>query len=108
MAPGSPTSAGVASVTARQPPAKPIIPSIWQAPLVPAALILTAGIVADRGFSIPLAFSLVILLVGLMAWSFTCFGRQSNPVHGQGTLSLGLIYLGLALAAFGAAYHHWQ
>src|SRR5262245_45184490 len=32
--------------------------SVWQAPLVPAALALTAGIVADRYFAIPLSFSL--------------------------------------------------
>ncbi len=108
MAPGSHTSPGVAPLDAKSSWVAPIVPSIWQAPLVPAALILTAGIVADRELSIPLAFSLLILLVGLIAWSFTWFGRQSNPGHRQGSLSLGLIYLGLAVAAFGAAYHHWQ
>lgn len=73
--------------------------SIWQAPLVPAALILTAGIVTDRGFSFPLPFSFLIVLGGLIAWGLTRLGRQSK---------LGLIYLALALGAFGAAYHHWQ
>jgi competence protein ComEC len=75
------------------------LPSIWQAPLVPIALLLTAGIVADRYLSIPLPFSFVIILACLIAWAAVRFGRQSN---------LGLIYLALALAAFGAAHHHWQ
>src|SRR6266852_2950163 len=100
MAQGSPLSAPPASTHYSQLHHSPLRqPSIWQAPLVPVALLLTAGIVADRHFSIPLPFSLMIILVSLTAWAAVRLGRQSN---------LGLIYLALAIAAFGTAHHNWQ
>ena len=68
---------------------------IWQAPLVPVAVAATAGIVADRWLSIPLPVSLAAVLVFLAGW-----------VVSQG--GLALTYLLAAVAAFGAAYHHWQ
>jgi len=89
---------------------------------VPVALLLTAGIVTDRYLSIPLSFSLVIILVSLIAWAVSG-GVVSGPEQSAGPSSpltthdspltthqsnLGLIYLALAIAAFGAAYHHWQ
>jgi hypothetical protein len=73
--------------------------SIWQAPLVPAALALTTGILTDRYASVPLLFSISVILAGLIAWAVTRLGPPTN---------LGLMYLALASAAFGAAYHHWQ
>src|SRR5436190_6113595 len=79
--------------------ASPDDQSIWQAPLVPAALALTAGILTDRYASMPLLFSISVILAGLVAWAVTRLGRPTN---------LGLMYLALAGAAFGAAYHHWQ
>src|SRR5229473_3469753 len=69
---GSPSSAHPASTHYSQLHHSPLRqPSIWQAPLVPVAMLLTAGIVADRYLSIPLSFSLVIILVSLMAWGAT-------------------------------------
>lgn len=65
--------------------------------MVPAALAVTAGIVIDCYASIPLAFSLVMLLAGLAAWA----AARSSPHAG-----LPLVYLAGALLAFGAAYHH--
>src|SRR5436190_6468772 len=73
--------------------------SIWQAPLVPAALALTAGILTDRYASVPLLFSISVTLAGLVAWAVTRLGPPTN---------LGLMYLALAGVAFGAAHHHWQ
>jgi competence protein ComEC len=47
---------------------------------------------------------LLVVLAGLIAWAITFFPRHPSftPRH------LGLIYLWLALAAFGAVYHHWR
>jgi competence protein ComEC len=70
--------------------------SVWRAPLVPAALAATAGIVADRCTSLPLPVSLLALLVCLAAWAI-------NRSAGRG---LALAYLLGAIAALGAAYHH--
>jgi competence protein ComEC len=77
----------------------PIATQIWQAPLVPAALAITAGIVADRYAAVSLPFSLAGVLVGLAAWAITCRARSG---------SLPLIYLAIAGIACGAAYHHWH
>jgi competence protein ComEC len=71
--------------------------SIWRAPLVWAALVLTAGIVLDRNAPVPLAFSLTAAAVFLIAWVCTSVG---------GRRGLPLLYLALSGAAFGAAYHH--
>src|SRR5437879_4502536 len=73
--------------------------NVWQAPLVPVALAVTAGIVADRYVSIPLLFSLILAIAGIVAWALSS--------RGPGT-GLSLIYLGISAAGVGAAYHHWQ
>jgi len=73
--------------------------SIWRAPLVPAALALSAGILLDRQLSLPLPGSLIAAAVCLAAWF--CARTSSHP-------GLPLIYLALAGAAFGAAYHHFR
>jgi competence protein ComEC len=72
--------------------------TIWQAPMVPIALAATAGIVADHYAAIPLLFSLLFVVVSLVAWLAT---RTRTPG------GLSLVYLGLAAAALGAAYHRW-
>jgi competence protein ComEC len=72
---------------------------IWASPLVPAALALTAGILLDRGFSLPLPVSLIAAMVCLAAWFCARAGAQRG---------LPLIYLALAGVAFGAAYHHYR
>jgi competence protein ComEC len=73
------------------------MPSFWQAPLVPAALALTAGIVADRYLDLPSFWTLAGALAGLAAWALAWTSRQVN---------LALVYLLASLAALGAVYHH--
>src|SRR5437588_12766013 len=73
--------------------------SIWQAPLLPVVIAVTAGIVLDRYQSIPLAASLCAGLVSLIAW-WICRSARSAGV--------GIAYLAVASAAAGAAYHHWH
>src|SRR5262249_19515669 len=73
--------------------------SIWRAPLVPAALVITAGIVLDRYISPPMPISLIVAALGLVAWLCTRGGHQAG---------LPLVYLALAGAALGAAYHHYR
>jgi competence protein ComEC len=73
--------------------------SIWRAPLVPAALAFTAGIVLDRLFTIPFLFSL-LLGGGCIAAFLTT--RLGGPAR------LGLVYLFLAGVALGLAYHHYR
>lgn len=75
-------------------------PNIWQAPLLPAALAFTAGIVVDRHASVPLGFSLICICVSLAAWAAVQNGRPQ---------ALGLLFLATALVGLGAAYHHaWR
>lgn len=70
--------------------------NVWQAPLVPAALALTAGIVLDRHYAVPAAVSLVAAATALAAWLIARSGRRAG---------LPLVYLALAVAALGACYH---
>ncbi len=97
-------SGPVASVNRSATPAQPGLDarlprSIWRAPLVPAALVLSAGILLDRQLSLPLLGSLIGAAVCLAAW----FCARTSSHSG-----LPLIYLALAGAAFGAAYHHYR
>src|SRR6266851_1834307 len=80
-------------------PNAPTSVSIWRAPLVPVALAATAGIVLDRYVLIPLPITLVAVLISVLAWTITRLGKQTG---------LALVYLGIAVAALGAAYHHWH
>src|SRR5262245_33780839 len=77
----------------------PLIADVWHAPLVPAALALTAGIVLDRHASIPLGASLLVIAASLAAWTACRVG---------GKIGLARVYLALAVAAFGAGYAHWR
>jgi competence protein ComEC len=78
--------------------------SLWRAPLAPAAVAVTAGIVVDRfgpaGKSVdPYAVVLAIIaivLVFLAAWLFS----RARP-------GVSLVYLWCAVGFGGAAYHHW-
>jgi competence protein ComEC len=72
-------------------------PTVWQAPLAPAALAATAGVVADRYLDLPPLWTLVGVVAGLLAWALTAMGRQAG---------LAFLYLLGSLAALGAAYHH--
>jgi competence protein ComEC len=73
--------------------------SIWRAPMVPAALVVTAGVLIDRYFRIPLKVSLAAGAAALLAYLATQFKKTNR---------LGLVYLGLAGAAFGMAYHNYR
>jgi competence protein ComEC len=75
----------------------PLVDSVWRAPLVPVALAFSAGILLDRFCSLPLAGSLFAAVVMLAAWTATLRGRSAG---------LPLVYLALAVAALGSAYHH--
>jgi competence protein ComEC len=72
--------------------------SVWQAPLVPAALAVTAGIVLDRYASVPLSVSLVFAVACLLCGLGTLRFRRTN---------LSLVYLLLAAVAIGSSYHHY-
>jgi competence protein ComEC len=72
--------------------------TLWQAPLVPVALAVTTGIVADRYITLPLPLSLIVLSASLALWCLTL--RTSHA-------GLPLIYLAIGSMAAGAAYHHW-
>jgi competence protein ComEC len=63
------------------------------------ALLVTIGIAYDRWYSPPLAASLVLGFVGLVAWLLT-MNREPR--------TMALIYLGIAGAALAAAYHHYR
>ena len=78
---------------------RPASDSFWRSPLVPAALALTAGIVLERYVGIPMPVSLLATAACLVAW----FRTRGSPHSG-----LPLLYLALAGAAFGAAYHHYR
>jgi competence protein ComEC len=80
-------------------PSAPAFESIWRAPLVPAALAVTSGVVLDRYASVPIAISILAALVAVAAW-FCC--RAGSPA------GLSVVYLALAGVAFGAAYHHFR
>lgn len=73
--------------------------SVWYAPLVPAALALTAGILLDRYAAPPLPASLIAVVACILAWFCT---RNSS------SRGLPLVYLALAGIAFGCAYHHYR
>lgn len=72
---------------------------LWGAPLVPVALAFTAGILIDRLTHIPLAGSLFVAAVMLVAWGINNFGGKPG---------LSLVYLALAVSAGGAGYHHYR
>jgi competence protein ComEC len=73
--------------------------AVWQAPLVPIALAVSLGIVADRYLAIDLTVSLIGGLAMLLA--FVCHGARRHR-------GLALVYLWAGCAALGCAYHHWH
>lgn len=72
---------------------------VWQAPLVPTALAMTAGIVVDRFWPTALPASLGLAMCGMTAWLIAV----NTP---KKWLALG--YLWVSIAGLGAAYHHWH
>ena len=97
------STASSASVVPAAPPSSVLdsrLPrSIWRSPLIPAALTLTAGILLDRRFSLPMPVSLSAAAICVVAW----FCVRASAQRG-----LPLVYLALAAIAFGAAYHHYR
>ncbi len=93
---GMPTG-GTAGDHGNFPKRRPFAENVWRAPLVPAVLAVTAGVVADRFLVVSLPASLAAALAGLVAW----FVTRAGPQRG-----LPLAYLALAGAALGAAHHH--
>jgi hypothetical protein len=77
----------------------PASESVWRSPLVPAALALTVGTMLDRYIGVPMPVSLLLTASCLLAWFRT---------RGSSHQGLPLLYLALAGAAFGAAYHHYR
>ena len=71
-------------------------PSTWQAPLVPAALAVTGGIVTDRYAEISSTLSLACLAGSLLVFSLA---------RRQGHTWTALICLGVAGVSAGAALH---
>src|SRR4051812_11220170 len=67
--------------------------SVWRAPLVPVALAVTAGIVADRYLAVYALAALGLSCVGLLAW---CVVRRGPA---------GLFCLLIVCAGAGAAWH---
>jgi competence protein ComEC len=84
------------AVTAPGRPAAVGLP-VWHAPLVPIALAVTAGIVLDRAWHVPLPFALVAAAASLLLF----------VLHAPGPRTLlALLYLWTGCLALGAAYHH--
>src|ERR1700693_3537812 len=68
---------------------------VWQAPLVPIAIAVTAGVVLDRAFDVPFAVSVIAAGAFLLAFVV----NRARPL-------LALLYLWAGCAALGCAYHH--
>lgn len=73
--------------------------NIARAPLVPLAVAGTCGIIADRFADVPLPFSLLVAAIFPIVWSWAAVRRERGPTHW---------FLWMAVAAGGAAYHHWH
>jgi competence protein ComEC len=67
------------------------------APLLPVAAAVTAGLVADRYFTVPIPLSLGAALLCLIAWAFARGRKREN---------LALLYLWACWAGIAASYHH--
>jgi competence protein ComEC len=98
MATGVATAAAPATPPTSAAPETVWTDGLWRSPLVPVALAVTIGIILDRYFSISFLTGVLVIVVALLAWAMA---------HGARSPSLLLPCLLLALAAFGAAYHHW-
>jgi competence protein ComEC len=89
--------AGMAT-TLPSPSAAPL-DSVWRAPLAPAALAYTAGVVFDHYAAVPFVVSLLLTVGGVLGWLVARL---------KGRVRLPLVFLALAVAAFGAAFHHYR
>jgi competence protein ComEC len=78
---------------------QPASESFFRAPLVPATLAITGGIVVDRFISTPTVVALLFAVVCLILWAVLTYLRANR---------LALVYLALTGVGFGAAYHHFR
>lgn len=83
-------------------PDRPQEPPVWSAPLVPVAVALTAGIVADRFLILPVAASIGFSFASLILW----FALASSPRKALAVPCLWLIVAGLGATWHHARYHH--
>ena len=71
--------------------------SFWHAPLVPVALLVTAGVLLDRWLIVPLSFSVAMGVACILAWLCNLENEK-----------LGLLFLGITCIPVGAAYHRYR
>jgi competence protein ComEC len=76
-----------------------VVTGVWHAPLVPVALLTTAGIVADRYAAVPLVLALVVVGLSLLGWAAGI---------GLGARRWPYVLLLAGCAAGGAAWHHYR
>ena len=77
----------------------PLRDLIWQVPLVPVAVAVTAGLLADRYIGIPLAVAALGLLISFVAWFIAASRKLPNSA----------IALWCVAGFLAAAYHHgWR
>src|SRR3954454_6671770 len=74
----------------------PVSESVWLAPLLPPAIAVTAGVALDRALEPPFLGALLAAVACLVAAAILRRRR------------LGLLYLLVALAGLGCAYHAWR
>lgn len=80
--------------TARSTP-EPAWTEFARAPLVPVAIAVTVGLIADRYTQLPIEVGIVVAIVGLISWAVSVWRQLPN-----------LAFLWIAFAGLGAAYHH--
>ncbi|MFO0929511.1 MAG: ComEC/Rec2 family competence protein [Gemmataceae bacterium] len=71
--------------------------SVWRSPLVSVAAAFTVGLVVDRVSGVDFRFALLVAACGLLGF-----------VVAHGKPPLALLYLAGAIAALGAALHHYH
>lgn len=85
----------------QDPPIRPREPA-WKefarAPLVPVALAVTAGLIADRYATVPMGASVSAAIAGLAAWVAARIRRSESAV----------VWLWITAGALAAGYHHYQ
>lgn len=85
--------------TSREPtadqPAEPAWTKFARAPLVPVALAVTVGLVADRYAPLRIESGIVVAVAGFIGWAVSV--ARKRPI---------IAFLWIAFAGFAAAYHH--
>src|SRR5947209_60478 len=74
--------------------------SVWRAPMMGLALVITAGIVLDRYASVPLPVSVGVAVLSGIAGFASLAGSRRH--------ALSLVYFAVSAAALGAVRHQYQ